>query len=124
MPFSPRKLDQVQRAIRRALVSSSLTEWERNFLRNMQAKLSRFGCKTQLSDKQYRRLMQLVAPYERDIDSGKQSSGNPSPTRDQFNWLKYIGTFATCVALIGFATYKGAERFPEYLGPLVILTAI
>jgi hypothetical protein len=36
MPFSQHKLDEVQRGIRHALASTSLNEWERDFLRDMQ----------------------------------------------------------------------------------------
>lgn len=124
MPFSPHKLGQVQRGIRHALESNTLSKWERDFLLNMQAKLSRFGCKTQLSHKQYRRLIQLVAAYVPDIGSEGRESASSLLARNKSTWTKYVGTVATVVVLIGFVIFKAVERFPEYLGPLVILTAI
>lgn len=59
MPFTQDQLDRVQAEIGRALASGSLNDWEVQFLSDMQARLRRDGRQTMLSDKQYRKLMQL-----------------------------------------------------------------
>ena len=58
MPFSQEKLVEVKAGVDRALASGVLNDWERQFLRDMLERLNRYGRKTTLSDKQYRRLMQ------------------------------------------------------------------
>ena len=58
MPFSQEELVEVKAGVDRALASGVLNDWERQFLRDMLERLNRYGRKTTLSDKQYRRLMQ------------------------------------------------------------------
>lgn len=105
------------------MASTSLKEWERDFLRNMQAKLSRFGCNTRLSRKQYRRLMQLAAPDESMARTETPWGRRSLSRRHKRKWRRSIGHAAIILFLIGFVAYKAAERFPEYLGPVATLTA-
>ena len=123
MPFSQQKLDEVQRGVRYALASTSLNEGERDFLCDMQAKLSRFGRTTRLSHKQYRRLMQLAAPHRSKTTVRSQRRRRASLPRNKQKWRTSIGSAAIILVLLGFVAYKAAERFPEFLGPVATLTA-
>ena len=123
MPFSQQNLEEVQRGIRLALASTTLNEWERNFLRDMQAKLDRFGRNTRLSKKQYRRLMRLVDGVRDKTQSHAPSSRRMPPMLKTRDWHPTIGGALVVIVLFGFLAYKAVERFPEYLGPVVTLTA-
>ncbi|WP_367646523.1 thermonuclease family protein [Ruegeria arenilitoris] len=65
MPFTPQQLSILLSGIERALTSTRLTKWERDFLRSVQQKLNSHGEQTRLSTKQYRVLMRLI-PAERE----------------------------------------------------------
>ncbi len=123
MPFSQQKLEDLQRGIRLALASATLNEWERNFLRDMQAKLDRFGRNTRLSDKQYRRLMRFVEGAGNRTRPNTASGRHELSRRSKPKWRPRIGTVFVVIVLLGFTAYKAVERFPEYLGPVVTLTA-
>jgi micrococcal nuclease len=60
MPFSQEQVDRLRGGISRALASDQPSDWEQRFLRDMRARLDRYGPKTRLSDKQYQKLMQLI----------------------------------------------------------------
>lgn len=68
MPFSHKKLVQLKSGIAQKLSSSSISDWERDFLHSIQAKLDRYGQRTRLTDKQYSTLMRMVP-----ISSGKDN---------------------------------------------------
>jgi len=129
MPFSRNQFDDLQRAIRLMLVSTSLNDWERNFLRDMQAKLNRYGPRTSFSAKQYRLLMKLTrkhaAPKQTDGHrSNSQFSRTGSQSRRQrYRWRPSLGLALAAVALGFVLVYKGAERFPEYFGPIVAISS-
>ncbi|MCV6825674.1 MULTISPECIES: thermonuclease family protein [Halocynthiibacter] len=123
MPFSQQKLEEVQKGIRLALASTTLNEWERNFLRDMQAKLDRFGRSTRLSGKQYRRLIQLVDGGGNIALSRSQPGRRMRPKYSTRDWRPTTGGALVVAACLGFVAFKAAERFPEYLGHVVSLTA-
>ena len=86
MPFSREQLDRVQAGVRRALASGRLNDWERRFLTDMQARLARDGTRTTLSDKQYRKLMQLSGGTGSGADqrpraSVRETKPRPRPPR-------------------------------------------
>ncbi len=129
MPFSRNQLDDLQRAIRLALVSTQLNSWERGFLRDMQTKLTRYGPRTSLSNKQYRQLMKLTRKYAtpKQTDSGRPKTQPFRPRSKRrtrsLEWRPLFG-FALAVLTVGFTVaYKGTERFPEYLGPVVAISS-
>lgn len=127
MPFSQEKVDDIQRAIRLALVSTALNDWERNFLRDMQAKLERDGPRTSLSDKQYRQLLKLTRKYADPKQQDAYRSRAPSSRGFAQRRNRRRGwqpTTRLAVAAIGLGVvvvWKGAERFPEYFGPVVTI---
>lgn len=129
MPFSEEVFNDIQRKIRLALVSTKLSDWERSFLRDMQWKLERYGRRTSLSDKQYRQLMKLTREYaEPKLKNGnpsrKLSVGNNAWRRNRRRlWRSSLKSAIVIVGLIFVLLYKGAERFPEYLSPLVAATS-
>ena len=146
MPFSREKFEDIQRAIRLALASTGLNDWERTFLRDVQAKLDRFGPRTSLSDKQYRQLMKLTRKYagytqheaqplrasrKRRVENRSDRrrewspSGSSASRRKQSRgWQPSIGPTLAAIAVGLVLIYKGAERFPEYLGPVVAVSSI
>lgn len=127
MPFSKERVDDLQRAVGLALVSTTLNNWERNFLRDMQSKLDRYGPKTTLSDKQYRQLMKLTrkyaAPKQQDFRQPSSGRNRRLTVRKgrRRNWRPTLGLALVAIALSFVVVYKGAERFPEYLGPAVLI---
>lgn len=129
MPFSQEKFDEVQCAIRLALVSTGLNDWERNFLRDMQAKLDQCGPRTSLSDKQYRQLMKLTRKYAEPRQKDAQRSRASSKRRlgshgnRGHGWQPTIGLALAALALCAVVVWKGAERFPEYFGPVVAMSS-
>ncbi len=60
MPFSHEKLAHLKSGIAKKLSSSSISDWERDFLLGMQTRLDQYGQRTKLTDKQYATLMRLV----------------------------------------------------------------
>lgn len=64
MPFSQDKTDRIKASIQAALASPTLSEWQRGFLTDMQTRFGRYGTRTRLSDKQYAKLKQILAPFE------------------------------------------------------------
>lgn len=124
MPFTQEKFDDLQRAIRLALVSIGLNDWERGFLRDMQAKLGRFGPRTSLSDKQYRQIIKLTQKYAE--PKQQDCRGAQTASKHSFFWRRNqrrglqstIGLILAAFALGYVVVSQGAEKFPEYLGPL------
>ena len=125
MPLSIEKFDELQRAIRLALVSTALNEWERKFLRDLQATLARYGPAASLSDQQYRKLMKItrkhVAPKLQDPRrrlalNHRRLVTNGRRSRD---WRPAFGLALAAFAFCFIALSKAPERFPEYLGPIV-----
>lgn len=129
MPFSKEQFDDLQRAIRLALVSTTLTDWERTFLRDMKAKLDRYGPRTSLSGKQYRQLMKLTRKHAAPKQTDKRRSNTQfSRARSHSRrrgavWRPALGMALAAIALGLVFAYKGAERFPEYLGPVVAISS-
>ncbi len=87
MPFSQKKLVQLKSGIAQKLSSSSISDWERDFLHSMQAKLDRYGQRTRLTDKQYSTLMRMV-PISSGKDnvvhvSARSKPGQAKPVRGQ-----------------------------------------
>lgn len=64
MSFSQDDTDRMRAALYTALASTSLTEWQRTFLGDMQARFDKYGSRTRLSDKQFAKLKQTLAPFE------------------------------------------------------------
>lgn len=129
MPFSKEEFDDLQRAIRHALATTALNDWERIFLRDMRAKLDRNGPRTSLSDKQYRQLMKLTRKYAAPKQSKTlRSSTGSKRTRSHgrrsiSRWRASLGPIFIAILLGGVLIYKGAERFPEYFGPVVAVSS-
>lgn len=129
MLFSQEQFDDLQRAIRLALVSTTLNNWERTFLRDMQAKLDRYGPKTSLSGKQYSQLMKLIrkhtAPKQVDSRNFNTKFSYPSLYRRRrgHGWRSSVGIALAAISLGFVLVYKSAERFPEYLGPLAAISS-
>ena len=131
MPFSPEIFDELQRAIRLALASTKLNAWERNFLRDTLAQLERFGPGTVLSKKQYRQLMRLTHAKSghssqvdrRNLEHGTIGRPLAYPRRNfgGAGWKPIAGLALVALALLIITVYKGAERFPEFLSPVVLL---
>lgn len=129
MPLSQEKFDDLQRAVRLVLVSTALNDWERNFLRDMQAKLDRYGQRTSLSGKQYRQLMRLTRKYgeqkQQDVPRSRtpKSHGLARHRSRKSVWRLSFRLALAAMALGFIVIYNGAERFPEYLGPVVAVSS-
>lgn len=131
MPFSPAQFDELRKAIRLALASTRLTDWERTFLRDMQAKFDRQGTATNLSPKQYRLLMKMTrANSQRESRRGQRQRVWPLRTRTRSGFRSgnrrrdfrpTVGLVLVVFAVAFLVVFKGAERFPEYFGPVVSL---
>lgn len=82
MPFSRDTTDRIQAALREVLASASLNDWQRAFLADMQARFDKYGPRTRLSDKQYAKLRQVLAPFEgEEVSSGKtERPPRPKPS--------------------------------------------
>jgi hypothetical protein len=129
MPFSQEKFDDLQREIRLTLVSTLLNDWERNFLRDMQTKLDRHGPRTSLSNKQYRQLIKLTRKYAKPKQQGAPLSRTPKyhgfmkhRSRRRV-WRPSFGLAIPALAFGFVVLFKGAERFPEYFGPIVAVSS-
>jgi micrococcal nuclease len=81
MPFSQDKLDRIRTGVEHALSSGRLNAWETRFLQDMRDRLTRYGRKTTLSDKQYRLLMQLSL-----ADAGPRDSMPRRSPRQAERW--------------------------------------
>ncbi len=81
MPFSKDDTDRIRAALASAMASQSLTAWQRMFLGDMQVRFDKYGTRTQLSDKQYDKLKQILAPFERSQPSIRSHTSNPGPRR-------------------------------------------
>ena len=64
MPFSQEDTDRIRADLKSALASSKLTQWQRTFIGDMQVRFDKYGPRTRLSDKQYAKLKQVLAPFE------------------------------------------------------------
>lgn len=74
MPFSQDDTNRIKAALRSALESPSLNQWQRTFLTDMQARFDQYGPRTRLSDKQYAKLKEILAPFQ-----AKEPSGSKPP---------------------------------------------
>lgn len=63
MPIPQNEVDRYQEAITKALAGSSLSTWQRSFLANMHDRFTKDGTRTRLSDKQFAKLKETLAPY-------------------------------------------------------------
>lgn len=79
MPFSQDDTDRVRAALHAALASTSLTEWQRTFLGDMQARFDKYGSRTRLSDKQFAKLKQTLAPFENAPSTVRPQVSSPRP---------------------------------------------
>jgi len=79
MPFSQDTTDRIKTTLRRALASSSLSDWQRSFLTDMQARFDTYGPRTRLSDKQYAKLKQILAPFETQGPPSQPQAARPRP---------------------------------------------
>jgi endonuclease YncB( thermonuclease family) len=123
MAFSQEQLTGHLDGIRIALASTSISEYDRKFLQDMQVKLCRFGARTQLSQRQYQRLTRLTgAGRSRAIAQHPYSKRHQRSLRKQ-SWRQVLGSIAFAVSVVGVAAFHATERFPEYVGPIVTLTA-
>ncbi|MFP1631953.1 thermonuclease family protein [Zhengella sp. ZM62] len=127
MHFSREKFDDIQRAIRLALVSTALKDAERKFLRDMQAKLDQYGSRTFLSDKEFRHLMKLTGKYgepkQQNAHGSRRPNGHGFGQRRRRGWQPAIGLAIIAITLGLVFMYIGAERFPEYFGPVVAISS-
>lgn len=92
MPFSKEQISRIEAGIDRALSYGSRNEWERQFLMNIRSKFQRYGSATRLSDKQYRKLMQLVdgsrhASNVQSISDRARNASSRPPTRAPY-WVR------------------------------------
>ncbi|WP_216665222.1 thermonuclease family protein [Pseudoruegeria sp. HB172150] len=133
MPFSEQQLLELQTAITEVLNGTAANNWERGFLGDMQTKLDRYGRRARLSEKQYRLLMKLTAPY-RSADRPSQAKsvgserrhGSPRNRRraqGAWPWWSALQVVLFSGLVVGYLGFQAVERFPEYLGPLVPMTA-
>lgn len=127
MPFTKEQFDDLHRSVRLALVSTELNDWERDFLRDMKAKLDRYGPRTSLSDKQYRQLMRLTRKYAepklQDVRRTQANSSLSARRTRRRGWRPSLGLALAAIVLGLVLVYKGAERFPEYLGPVIAISS-
>jgi micrococcal nuclease len=79
VPFSKDDTDRIRVALASAMASQSLTAWQRTFLSDMQVRFDKYGTRTQLSDKQYDKLKQILAPFESPQPSIRSQTPNPRP---------------------------------------------
>lgn len=126
MPFSQAKLDEIQRGIRLVLASTTLGEYDRTFLRDMQAKIDKYGRRTRFTDKQYHRLMRLASSRPPQGANQKRSMPGsqwrrPQRARRGRGSPLWSGVVIAGIAL--FLGYKAVERFPEHFGSIAKLTA-
>lgn len=134
MPFTRKELDDFQSQIRLALASTSLSEWERSFLRGIKNRFDKHGTRTNLSKKQYRQLVRLTsersqtaAAHENRLKYQPPRGKQRRPSHKRHKRQKSLGDKITSAFVIffvgGFLLFKACERFPEFLGPLVALTS-
>lgn len=77
MPFSKDETDRLKRAMQSALASISLNQWQRTFITDMQARFEKSGPRTRLSDKQYAKLKQTLAPFEATQSTTQSQAARP-----------------------------------------------
>lgn len=123
MPLSHEKLSDLCRGIQHALISTSLNEYDRKFLRDMQAKLNRFGPQTRLSQKQYQRLMRLTGAGRLQALARRRDPRRRRRTFVTPDWRQITGGLVFATFAAGVLAFKATERFPEYVRPAVSLTA-
>lgn len=79
MPFSQDDTDRIKASLQTALASPSLSEWQRDFLTNMQSRFEKYGPRTRLSDKQYAKLKQILAGFDTQASQVAQKAERPRP---------------------------------------------
>ena len=79
MSLSEDDTSRIKTALDAALASSSLNQWKRTFLTDMQARIEKYGTRTKLSPKQYAKLKQILAPFEASKPSSPQRSTASQP---------------------------------------------
>jgi endonuclease YncB( thermonuclease family) len=135
MPWSEREFDELKRAIRLALISTTLNDWERNFLNEIQLKLEKQGSNLSLSDKQHERIFQIIKKHstnaKRKLFASEQ--GSRSARAEETGYRRHAGSLTSfravqlpLVAIVGgiILAYFAIERFPEFLGPVVSVSSI
>lgn len=128
MPFPKARSDEILRCIHQLLATTRLTDWERDFLHDMDSRFTRYGPKTRLNNFQYRTLNDLISQkleskfakeaspfhYRRDVvhADGRLTAASHS-----------LGATLTKIAIVlagsGYLLFLAIERAPEYLAPLV-----
>ncbi|MPQ95670.1 SH3 domain-containing protein [Thioclava sp. JE_KL1] len=77
MPFSAERTELIKRRLDERLEARTLNEWERSFLADMQARFRRYGGRTKLSERQYRKLYALLdLPKEQELPDGDISEAS------------------------------------------------
>ncbi|QIE44011.1 thermonuclease family protein (plasmid) [Rhodobacteraceae bacterium SC52] len=79
MPFSQDNTDRIKASLQAALASQALSDWQRSFLADMEARFEQYGTRTRLSDKQYAKLKQILAPFDIEKPPSKPQRTRPRP---------------------------------------------
>lgn len=126
--------EDLKRTIRLTLASTHINAWERDFLRNMLSKLEVNVDRKPLTEKQYRKVMKITRPkreHLKAIDAQLASSQNKrSKQKSSFrngmshSWLSLTFLGLGALAILIFLVFQAVERFPEYFGPIVTVTAV
>lgn len=74
MPFSPERTELIKSRLRQKLLTDGLNDWERSFLKNIEARFEASGTRTRLSDAQYRKLGALLK-----LEKEPTTTDGPSP---------------------------------------------
>jgi len=98
-------------------------------VRGVQAKFDRYGPMKSMSSKQYRQVTKLTKKHAMpkqtdDHRSSKQiNRARPQHRQRRHGWRPSLGLALAAIVLGFVLVYKGAERFPEYLGPVVVISS-
>ena len=85
MPFSTPRVDLILVRIRERLATTSLNEWERTFLTDMEVRLGQHREQTRLSGPQYRKLHALLEIQPERTHKANESQLTDRPARSQAN---------------------------------------
>ncbi|THK37505.1 thermonuclease family protein [Ensifer sp. MPMI2T] len=106
-----------------ALASARLSAWQRNFLTDIRSRLTRYGSRTRLSEKQLRKIDEIIGTGVAVSPLPHASRQRPIHTLRPKSWLKregrwwvrrFVRDFAFAAALItGFLVYSGFEKLPR-----------
>jgi len=112
--------------INATLASARLSTWQRNFLTGMQSRLARYGSNTRLSEKQRRKLEEIVGsgspmnivalvPKQKVKQSMRWQRRKRSFLEREGRWWvrRFLRDFAFAAALVsGFLVYSTFEKLP------------